>query len=130
MAHPAAAVFEYHLAGYRRVWLSTIASSLAMPAVFFLGMGVAVGACVDRGRALPVPYLHYIAPGMIAFAALQTAVSEAGFPVMTHFRWQKIYENMAAAPLRVPDMIFGRLGYIALRVTVTTSAFVAIMLAF
>ncbi|CAM3730011.1 ABC transporter permease [Kibdelosporangium persicum] len=130
MAHPSVAVLEYHLAGYRRVWLSTVASSLAMPILFFIGMGLAVGSFVDRGGALPVPYLQYIAPGLIAFAGLQIAVGEGGFPVLTNFKWQKVYDSMAAAPLRVGDMILGRLGYIAIRVMVAAIAFLVVMLAF
>nr|WP_042178193.1 ABC transporter permease [Kibdelosporangium sp. MJ126-NF4]CEL13039.1 ABC-2 type transporter [Kibdelosporangium sp. MJ126-NF4]CTQ98725.1 ABC-2 type transporter [Kibdelosporangium sp. MJ126-NF4] len=130
MTHPATAVLEYHLAGYRRVWRSTVASSLAMPVLFFLGMGLAVGAYVDRGGALPVPYLDYIAPGLIAFAGLQIAVGEGGFPVLTNFKWQKIYDSMAAAPLRIADMVLGRLGYIAIRVMVAAVAFLVVMLAF
>jgi lipooligosaccharide transport system permease protein len=130
MAHPSAAVLEYHLVGYRRVWLSTVASSLAMPVLFFVGMGLAVGSYVDRGGSLPVPYLHYIAPGLVAFTGLQIAVGEGGFPVLTNFKWQRIYDSMAAAPLRVTHMVIGRLGYIALRVMVAATAFLLVMVAF
>lgn len=130
MTHPAVAVLEYHLVGYRRVWRSTVVSSLATPILFFIGMGLAVGSYVDRRGSLPVPYLHYIAPGLVAFAGLQIAVSEGGFPVLTNFKWQRIYDSMASAPLRVPDMIIGRLGYIALRVVVAATAFLMVMLVF
>jgi lipooligosaccharide transport system permease protein len=128
--HPTLAVLEYHLVGYRRVWRGTVFSSFAMPVLFFLGMGVAVGAYVDRGGGLDMPYLQFIAPGLLAFTGLQIAMMESGFPVLGSFKWHKIYYGMAAAPPRVGDMIVGQLGYIALRVLVAAGAFLLVMLPF
>lgn len=128
--HPTLAVLEYFLVGYKRVWRGTVFSSFAMPVLFFLGMGVAVGAYVDRGGNLDMPYLQFIAPGLLAFAGLQIAMMESGFPVLGNFKWHKIYFGMASAPPRVSDMILGQLGYISLRVLVAASAFLLVMLPF
>jgi lipooligosaccharide transport system permease protein len=128
--HPALAVLEYHLVGYRRIWRGTVFSSFAMPVLFFLGMGIAVGSYVDRGGNLDMPYLQFIAPGLLAFTGLQIAMMESGFPVLGNFKWHKIYFGMASAPPRVSDMIAGQLGYIALRVLVAAGAFLLVMLPF
>ncbi|HEY8451133.1 MAG: ABC transporter permease [Micromonosporaceae bacterium] len=128
--HPALAVLEYHLVSYRRVWRGTVFSSFVMPVFFFLGMGVAVGEYVDRGGGLDVPYLQYLAPGLIAVTGLQIAMMESGYPVLGNFKWHKIYYGMAAAPPRVSDIIAGQLGYIALRVLVAAVAFLLVMVPF
>lgn len=128
--HPAVAVFEYHLAGYRRVWRGTVFSSFVMPLLFFLGMGVMVGEYVDRGGELDVPYLVFIGAGLIAFTGVQIAMVESGFPVLGSFKWRRIYYGIAAAPPRVSDMIVGQLAYIALRVLVAAVAFLLVMAAF
>ncbi len=128
--HPTLAVLEYFLVGYRRIWRGTVFSSFAMPVLFFLGMGVAVGRYVDRGGNLDLPYLQFIAPGLLAFAGLQIAMMESGFPVLGNFKWHKIYFGMASAPPRVGDMIVGQLGYISLRVLVSATAFLLVMLPF
>jgi lipooligosaccharide transport system permease protein len=130
MAHPAVAVFEYHLVGYRRVWRGTVFSSFVMPVLFFLGMGLAVGSYVDAGGRLDMPYLEFIAPGLVAVTGLQIAMMESGFPVMGNFKWHKIYYAMASAPPRVGDMIAGQLGYISVRVLVGAGAFLLVMLPF
>lgn len=130
MAHPAVAVLEYHLTGYRRVWLSTVINSLAIPMLFLLGMGLAVGTYVDRSGALGRPYLQFIAPGMLAVTGLQVAMGESGMPVLTAFKWQRTYFVMAWAPLRAIDMILGRLAYLALRVALAALAFLLVMLLF
>jgi lipooligosaccharide transport system permease protein len=130
LGHPAVAVFEYHLVGYRRVWRGTVFSSFVMPVLFFLGMGLAVGSYVDRGGGLDLPYLQFIAPGLLAFAGLQVAMMESGFPVLGNFKWHKIYFGMASAPPRVGDMIAGQLAYISVRVLVAAAAFLLVMLPF
>jgi lipooligosaccharide transport system permease protein len=130
VALPAVSVLEYHLTGYRHTWHSTAISSLAIPVLLLLGLGVAVGTYVDRAGALGQPYLRFVAPGMLATTGLQVAVLESSFPVLTAFRFQKTYLVMAAAPLRVADMILGRLGYVALRVALAVTAFLVVMLPF
>jgi lipooligosaccharide transport system permease protein len=130
VAHGAVAVFEYHLIGPRRIWHSILFTSLAIPILFFLGVGIAVGAYVDRSRALGMPYLQFVGPAMLASTGLQLAVLEASFPVLASFRFQRIYFIMAATPLRVIDMLLGRLGFIALRVLVAVTAFLVVMLPF
>jgi lipooligosaccharide transport system permease protein len=127
---PAAAVLEYHLVGYRRVWRSSVFRSLTTPVLLFLGIGLSVGRYVDAGGVLDVPYRDFVAPGLLGFAGLEIATAEASLPVLTHFKWQPVYDGMAAAPLTVGDMIVGRLAYIALRVAVAAAAFVLVMRVF
>lgn len=130
MTHPAVAVLEYHLTGYRRVWRGTVFSSFAMPVLFFLGMGVAVGRYVDRGGGLDIPYLQFIGPALLAFGGVQIAMTEAGFPVLGGFKWARTYYGIAAAPPRVGDIVTGQLAYIGLRVVVAATAFLLVMVPF
>lgn len=124
------AVLEYYLTGYRRVWRGTVFTSFLLPVLFFLGMGIAVGAYVDRGGALDLPYAEFIAPGLVAFSGLQIAMTESGFPVLGAFKWRRVYYGIAAAPPRVGDIIIGQLGYISLRVAVGATAFLIVMVPF
>jgi lipooligosaccharide transport system permease protein len=130
MAHPSVAVLEYHLTGYRRVWRGTVFSSFVMPLLFFLGMGVAVGEYVDRGGGLDLPYLQFIGSGLLAFTGVQIAMIEASYPVMGGFKWHRFYFGIAAAPPRVADIVAGELGYIGLRIAISATAFLLVMLPF
>jgi lipooligosaccharide transport system permease protein len=130
MAHRSVAVLEYHLAGYRRVWRGTVFSSFLMPVLFFLGMGLAVGEYVDRGGGLDLPYQQFIGPGLVAFTGVQIAMMESSYPVMGGFKWHRTYYGMAAAPLRVGDLVAGQLGYIGLRIALAAGAFLIVMLPF
>jgi len=130
MAHPTYAVFEHQLVAYRRTWRGTVLSSFLLPVLFLLAMGLTVGGYVDRGGTLGVRYLDYIAPGLLASAALQVAVGESTWPVLSSFQWQRIYYAMAATPVRVRDMVAGHLGYVLMRVMLSAAGFLLVMTAF
>ena len=65
-------VYEYWLMQYRRIWRGTVITSVINP-VFYLGaLGVGLGSLVNKsgGQPLGVPYLDFVAPGMLASAAI------------------------------------------------------------
>ncbi|HEU4425998.1 MAG TPA: ABC transporter permease [Pilimelia sp.] len=129
MAHPTAAVLEYHLIGYRRTWRGSALSSFVLPLLTMLGFGVGVGAYVAGGVA-GVPYIDYVIPGLLASTAMQVGVSEATWPVMGGFQWVRTYYAQAASPLRVADIVGGHLGFILFRVLTSVVAFLAVAAAF
>ncbi|WP_213455111.1 ABC transporter permease [Rhizomonospora bruguierae] len=122
MAHPTAAVLEYHLVSYRRTWRSSALSSFILPLLTMLSFGVGVGAYV-RGDVAGVPYLDFIVPGLIASTAMQVAIAESTFPVFGNFEWIKIYFSQVAAPLRIADILGGHLGFVLFRILTSTAAF-------
>lgn len=123
-------VVEHRLVAYRRIWRGSVFSSFLLPILFFLGMGISVGGYVDRGGVLGVPYLDYIAPGLLASTALQVAIGETTWPVMGAFEWNKIYHAMRASPLRPRDLVGGELAFVALRLSTVAGAFLLVMTGF
>ena len=121
----AAYVLEYHLVNYRRTWRSSALSTLVMPLLTMLGFGVGVGAYVSGGVG-GVPYLDWIVPGLIASTAVQAAIGEATWPVLSYFEWLKVYFAQAAAPLRVADIVGGHVAFMLVRVVQSAAAFLAV----
>ena len=63
---------------YRRVWRGTFMSSLLNPVLYLTALGVGLGKLVNQGSTpLGVPYLDFVAPGMLAATAMQIAAIEA-----------------------------------------------------
>jgi lipooligosaccharide transport system permease protein len=122
-------VLEYHLVNYRRTWRSSALSSFVLPLLTMLGFGVGVGAYVTGGVA-GVPYLDWIVPGLIASTAMQTAMGESSWPVLSYFEWLRSYFAQAAAPLRVADILDGHLLFVIFRVVTACAAFLLIAGAF
>jgi lipooligosaccharide transport system permease protein len=130
-SQPSLAVFEHMMYGYRRVWRGTVFSSFVLPVLFLLGMGLTVGRYVDaRSHVLGVPYLDYIAPGVLAATALQVAVGESTWPVLASFVGTRTYHAMRATPIGPADIVIGHLGYVLLRVLLSACGFLAVMAVF
>jgi lipooligosaccharide transport system permease protein len=131
MARPTLAVLEHQITVYRRNWRGTVLSSFVLPTLFLLAMGLTVGHYVDaRSAVLGVPYLDYIAPGVLASTVFQVAVGEATWPVYAAFTWSRMYHSMRATPLRIDDMIIGQLAYVLVRVTLVATGFLVVMTVF
>jgi lipooligosaccharide transport system permease protein len=123
-------VLEHRIVAYRRTWRGSVFSSLVVPVLFLVGMGVSVGAYVNRSGTLGVPYLDYIAPGLLASTAVQLAMAESSWPVLSAFQWNRMYHGMRATPLRSGDLVLGEMLFIQVRVAIASTAFLAVMAAF
>jgi len=62
-----------------------------------------------------VRYAVFLAPGLLAAWAMETAIVETTWPVMGAIKWHRIYYAMLATPLTVTDVLVGHLGFVAIR---------------
>jgi lipooligosaccharide transport system permease protein len=125
--------FEYWLFQYKRTWRGSVISTILFPVLFLASMGVGLGTLVDSSTAGGVEghsYLVFLAPGLLAATAMQTAVGESTYPVMGAIKWIKTYHAMLATPLGVLDVLVGHLLYIGVRVLIGSTIFLAVMTAF
>jgi lipooligosaccharide transport system permease protein len=117
---------------YRRVWRGTVITSIINP-VFYLGaLGVGLGTIVNKsgGAPLGVPYLDFVAPGMLAAASMQVAAGEAMWPVLGSFKWTRQYFAMIATPLGVRDVVLGHQLFMLARVAATSAIYLGVIAAF
>jgi lipooligosaccharide transport system permease protein len=124
--------YEHWLAQYRRVWRGTIGTSLVNPLLYVTALGVGLGTIVDQTQNTPggVPYLDYVAPGLLAAAAMQTATIESTWPVMAAIKWSRVYHAMIATPLTERDAFVGHQLFVITRVFTSAAAYLAIIAAF
>ena len=118
---------------YRRVWRGSVFSSFLQPTLFLLAMGVGLGAMIDpQSAGLPhgVSYAAFLAPGLLAATAMQSAGFESSYPVLGKMTWFRNYEAINATPMRVVDVVTGELGWVAVRLTMIAMAFIAVMTVF
>ena len=124
-------VFEHRLLTYRRTFRASIFSSFISPVMFLTAMGLGLGGYVSNGAALGgVPYLVFLAPGLLAATAMQTASFEATFPIMAGLVWNRIYHAMYATPISPRDIALGNLAWIAFRLTLISTIFTFVIVLF
>jgi lipooligosaccharide transport system permease protein len=123
---------EFFFAQYRRVWRGTAISSVVTPVIYLLAFGFGLGALVDRTTDLPegISYLEFVAPGLLAATAMQIASFEASWPVLSAIKWSRQYHAMLATPLRIGDVLLGHQAFIAFRMLMTATVYLAAIAAF
>ncbi len=131
MAAPAVRVMEHRFLLYRRSWRGSAFSSFLAPVLFLASIGLGLGGFVRPG-ALPldVPYIVFLAPGLMAAAAMQTAAGEATYPVMGGLIWGRSFVAMVASPLGAFDVALGYLGWVAMRLAIVCSIYALVVVAF
>jgi len=124
--------YEHWLAQYKRVWRGTVGTSLVNPLLYLTALGVGLGSIVDRSPNAPagVPYLDFIAPGLLAAAAMQTAATESSWPVMGAIKWTRTYYAMTATPLTERDVLVGHQLFVVTRVLVSSAAYLLVVALF
>lgn len=119
--------FEHSMFVYRRVWRGTFFGTLVSPVLFLTAMGVALGSLVPSMTAFGgVPYLVFLAPGMMAAQAMQTGTMEGSWPLLSGFKWQKTFDAMIATPLTVRDIVLGHLYWLIVRIGIVTGVFMIV----
>ncbi|MEY9877642.1 lipooligosaccharide transport system permease protein [Streptacidiphilus sp. MAP12-33] len=130
---PALRELGYWLHRYRRVWRGTVVISVANPLLFLTALGAGLGKLINAHAATAlhgVPYLHFILPGLLAAAAMQTTYVESAGPVMQSMRTRGNYRAASATPLDPSDILHGHLMFVVLRVAMSGVMFALVGAAF
>lgn len=127
-------VLEHRMLFYRRTYRASIFSSFLSPVLFLAAMGIGLGSYVDAsggtaagGLTVGVAYVVFLAPGLLAANAMQTAAGESTFPIMAAIEWVKQFPAMLATPITVRDIVLGQLAYLVFRLGLVAVIFVAVV---
>jgi lipooligosaccharide transport system permease protein len=118
---------EHSLLVYRRVWRGSFFGTLVSPVLFLTAMGVALGSLVPSMTAFGgVPYLVFLAPGLLAAQAMQTGTIEGTWPLFAGFKWLKTFDAMISTPITVRDIVLGHLYWMFVRIGIVTGVFMTV----
>ena len=117
---------------YKRTWKGSVVTSFVMPLLYVLAMGVLLGGFISSGADLEgaPTYLAFVAPGLVAAQAMQTATGETTWPVMGNIKWHRTYYAMVGTPLAVPDVVAAHLVFVMFRIATTVAVFLVVMAPF
>jgi lipooligosaccharide transport system permease protein len=121
-------VVEREARVFRRLWRGSVYSSFVTPVLFLAAIGVGLGGLVDeqRGEVAGLDYLTFVAPGLLAASAMQTAAGESLWPVMAGTKWVRTFHAMIATPVAPPDVYSGFVVWTAIRVAMSATGFLVV----
>ena len=123
-------IFERNVRVYRRQWLM-IVTGFFEPIFFLLGIGFGVGSVIG---SIPyaghdVPYAAFVAPALLASAAMNGAIFDSTFNVFYKLKYGKVYDAILSTPVSVGDLALGELLWSNARGVIYAVTFLVVMFA-
>ncbi len=125
---------ERNIMVYRHQWI-IIFSGVFEPVFYLIGIGLGIGGIVGDippefvGGRTDVSYLAYVAPALLATAAMNGAVFETIFNVFFKLNYAKTYEGVLATPMGIAEIAIGEMMWALMRALLYAVAMFVIMLA-
>jgi lipooligosaccharide transport system permease protein len=121
---------ERNIMVYRHQWI-IIFSGVFEPIFYLIGIGLGIGGIVENVR-LPdgrmVAYVAYVAPALLATAAMNGAVFETIFNVFFKLNYAKTYDGVLATPMGITEIAIGEMLWALMRALLYAVAMFVIML--
>ena len=117
-------VLERDVLVYRHSWL-VIFSGFFEPVFYLLGIGFGLGTLV--GDVGDIPYAAFVAPGLMATAAMNGALFESTFNLFFKLKYAKTYDAILATPLGPADVAVGEISWALIRGLAYAIAFILVM---
>jgi lipooligosaccharide transport system permease protein len=120
---------ERNLMGYRHQMVVLFSGALE-PIFYLAGIGFGLGGIVQSvpladGRV--VSYAAYVAPALLATAAMNGAVFETIFNVFFKLNYAKTYEGILATPMGITEIALGEMLWALMRATLYAAAMLVLM---
>lgn len=119
---------ERNVLTFRRLWVAFVTGFLE-PLLYLFSLGLGLGALVGTVRTdggADVPHAVFVAPAMLATAAMNSAMLDATFNFFFKLKYAKTYESMLCTPMGPRDIAVGETAWSLMRGGVYSLVFVLI----
>lgn len=117
---------ERNLWVYRRGWL-VIFSGFFEPLFYLFGIGFGLGALI--GKVEGMSYAAFVAPALLATAAMNGAIYDSTFNMFFKLKYAKTYDAILTTPLGVGDIAVGEVIWALFRGTLYAIGFIVVIFA-
>jgi lipooligosaccharide transport system permease protein len=121
---------ERNLYVYRHGWL-VLLSGFFEPLFYLLGVGFGIGTLVGSVMGpggQEIPYQLFVAPALLASAAMNGAINESTFNFFFKLNYDKTFVAILATPLSSGDIAVGELVWALIRGGLYAIGFLGVML--
>lgn len=122
------AVWRRNATMYRRTWTLNLLPNFFEPVLYLLSMGIGVGSYVSgMGGG---SYVAFIAPALVAVAAMNGASFEVAYNVFVRMHFEKQYDAMLTTPVQPEDVLVGEIAWAVTRSCIYGGAFFVVTMLF
>ena len=111
-----------------------ISIAIANPVLYLVSIGLGLGTYIDKNAGAMgvdgVSYLTFLAPALLATAAIQGAMDESVYPTLEGFKWNKTFFSMNSTPLSGNQIAMGIFFNSLIRTVFTAILYWLVMLVF
>jgi len=100
-------VWQRNFTVYTKLYKSSLALNFVEPILYLAALGLGLGAFVQQING--VPYIQFIAPGIIASSSMFAAIYECTYGTYVRMTYQKTFDAILATPVSIDDLIAGEL---------------------
>ena len=116
-------VWRRDMESWRQYYKASLVGALGEPILSLLAIGYGLGRFVDIDPSgAGVSYAQFLAPGILASAALNAASFEATFGSFTRMTEQKTYDAILATPIGIREIVAGDALWAASKATLSGTA--------
>ena len=117
-----------NITAFRRAWLLLV-SGVAEPIFYLFSIGIGLGALVrtvttDAGSE--VPYAVFVAPALLAVAAMNGAIADSTYNVFFKLKHARLYDAILATPAGPRDIAVGEITWSLLRGSLYSALFLVV----
>jgi lipooligosaccharide transport system permease protein len=122
-------LIERNLYVYKNTWI-VILSGFFEPLFYLLSIGFGLGAfigTVPGPGGEPIPYQLFVAPALLASAAMNGAIAESTFNFFFKLNYNKTFASILSTPLSPGDVAVGELAWALIRGGLYALGFMVVM---
>jgi lipooligosaccharide transport system permease protein len=124
-----ALIVQRNMLVYRRSSM-VIISGFFEPLFYLFSMGFGVGALIGNvslGNGTSVPYAVFVAPALLASAAMNGAIYETSNNFFYKLKYAKLYDAIISTPMSLTDVARGEVMWALLRGSLYAIGFLAVV---
>ncbi len=123
-----ASVWARNYRVWRKLAAPSLLGNLADPMIYLFGLGYGLGALVQTVGG--IPYVNFLAAGMVCFSTMNTASFETLYSAFSRMHVQRTWESIMNAPLALDDVVLAELVWAASKATLSGTAILAVVALF
>lgn len=118
------AVWRRNVLVWRKLAAASLLGNFGEPLLYLLALGFGLGGMV--GAVDGLPYLAFLASGIVCSSAMTTASFEATYSAYTRMEPQRTWDAVLTTPLEVRDVVLGEVLWAATKSLFNSSAILVV----